>query len=804
MALKKHAPVPKSLLRTTCDPEQFDFESTEELPEYSEFVGQERALTAAHFGIGILHDGFNIFALGPTGVGKRSVIRTLLEQESQKRSSPKDICYIHNFEDHQKPLVLMLEPGQGNKLAEDMRQLVEILRSSIPAILENETYQARIKEIQGEMQRLQEEAFSELEREAESNEVVILRTPQGFMLAATKDGEIISEDDFAKLPKEERERREKVMKTVHDHLTVFLEKIPNWNKEQRKKIKEAFQYFTMLQVGSAISDVKKKYHAHSHIAKYLAQVQKAILDNPTDFRKRQEGMSGMFSSDADEAVFNRYSVNVLVDNNNLQGAPVIYEDNPTFTNLVGRIDHRSQFGALMTDFTLIRAGALHKANGGFLLLDAVKLLSQPFAWEALKRVLRAKEVKVENIQQLLGFMGTVSIEPEPMPLDVKVVLLGNRQIYYLLCTLDHDFTELFKVGADFDDDMELNEQNSALFAHLLKNISKKDNLKSLSRASVASTIEFASRLAGDAKKISIHIRKLSDLLREADHYAGLKNKKRIEEDDIQQAIHQQIYRASRIRDKQFELIEKDILMIECEGSKVGQLNGLSYMEVGGFAFGRPNRITARISVGKGDVIDIEREVKLGGPIHSKGVMILSGYLLGHYAKDEALALSASIVFEQSYGPVEGDSASVAETVALLSAIGDIPLRQGIAITGSMNQYGQVQPIGGVNEKIEGFFDICHKKGLKKNGVLIPKANIQNLMLRKDVIEAVSKGQFCIYTMESVDDALEILTDMRAGARDRAGKFPKGTINEKIEATLSLYAKKAKRRTIRRSDGRKTK
>lgn len=783
-------PLPPKLLRLSCDPNQFAFATTDDLPDLQGFVGQNRALTATHFGIDINRDGYNIFALGPAGVGKRSIIVALLEQEAAKKHPPKDICYVHNFKDARYPQVMLLEPGLGRSLEEDMQKLIDILRVAIPAIFESEAYGARIKEIQEETRRKQESAFTALEKVAEQQEIAIIRTPDGFVLAATKKGEVINTEDFEALPKEERSKKEAQMQELHEKLAIFFEQIPAWQKDQREKIKQAIQYFMLLQVGSVISDVRKKYDNHKEIVAYFKDVQQAILDNPIDFRRVKEGLSGLMGG-VDETVFNRYRVNVLVDNKDLQGAPIIYEDMPTLANLVGRIDHISHFGALTTDFTLIRAGALQRANGGYLLLDALKLLSQPFAWEGLKRMLRAKEVRIENFYQLLGYASTITIEPHPVALDVKVVLFGDRYIYYLLCALDQEFQELFKVAADFDEDIDITPNNSLQFAQLLKNLAKRHKLKPLTKEAVAAVHDFGTRLSGDSKKVSTHVRKLTDLLREADYYAMRLNEPTISESSVEKAISQQIFRASRVREQQYEHFARGILMVDLSGQKVGQINGLSFLELGGFAFGQPVRITASVGLGNGKIIDIEREIKLGGPIHSKGVLILTGYIHEHYAKDEVISLAASLVFEQSYGGVEGDSATVAEACALLSAIGGIPLKQSLAITGSMNQHGRVQPVGGVNEKIEGFFDICRGQGLTgEQGVIIPFANIDHLMLRKDVVEACEQGQFLIYAVKTIDDALGLLTGMEAGSRDRHGKFPPSSVNTQIEIALRAFAKKA--------------
>jgi lon-related putative ATP-dependent protease len=485
-------------------------------------------------------------------------------------------------------------------------------------------------------------------------------------------------------------------------------------------------------------------------------------------------------------------VNLLVDHGANGGAPVVEEDHPMLQNLIGRVEYKSQFGSLVTDFTLIKPGALHMANGGYLLLDARRILMQPFAWEELKRVLRANEVQIRSVAEMVGMVSTVTLQPEPIPLNVKIVLSGDRQLYYLLAELDPDFREMFKVAADFDDEMDRGGDAEISYARLIASITRREKIRPLDRAAVARVIEHAARLAGDADKVTARIEVVADLLREADHLAGEAGSDTVSVGDIQQTIDLQIRRASRVRERIYEEIRRGTILIDTTGARIGQVNGLSVLQLGGFAFGQPSRISARIRLGKGEVVDIEREVELGGPIHSKGVMILAGFLGGRFGQDRPLALSASLVFEQSYGGVEGDSASMAELCTILSALAAAPIRQGIAITGSVNQNGEAQAIGGVNEKIEGFFDVCSTAGLSGDqGVVIPASNVKHLMLRQDVVEAAAAGRFRIHAVTTVDEAMAVLTGIEAGARDAAGKYPPGTLNQRVEAELTALADRAK-------------
>lgn len=779
-------PLSPKFLRKTCDIRELSFASTDELAPQDEFVGQARAISALTLGITMKSDGFNIYALGPSGVGKRSIIRDLLKKQAKNRPTPPDVCYVHNFKEPRKPALLLLNPGLGKKLEADMQKLIEILKVSIPNIFEEKEFALRIKEIQEESQKLQEDALAKLEDLAKQNDIAIMQTPQGFVLAPIKDGKIIPQEEFDALPKEEKEVREARIKEIREHLSEYLELIPVINKDLNKKVKEVFEHFALIQVGGLIDEIVKKYQDQSQMVTYLNRIKQAILDNPNQFRKKADNRQP--EAEALDRLLNRYLVNVLVDNSRQSGAPIIYEDNPNFANLVGKIDHLSQYGALVTDFTLLRAGALHKAAGGYLLLDAHKLLTEPLAWEGLKRALRSKEVRIESIQQLLGYITTLTLEPEPLPLDVKIIILGSRHIYYLLCEHDSEFRELFKVAADFDETIDRTAENILLFSKLLKSLVDNFELLPLKNDAVALLIEHSSRMAEDGEKLSTHVRLLADLIQEANHYAVAGDKTMIESSDIQKAIDEQKYRASRSSEHYHEQIERGILMVDTDGEKIGQVNALSYLSLGVFAFGVPTRITATISEGKGDVIDIEREVRMGGPIHSKGVLILSGYLRNTLAQKSPLSLTASLVFEQNYGGVDGDSASAAEACLLIATIAGIPIKQSLAMTGSINQHGHIQAVGGINEKIEGFFDVCQKRGLTgEQGVIIPQANVAHLMLKKEIVDAAKKKKFHIYAIEHVDEALELLTGQKAG---HGVRFAKNSIYEK--AAKRLKALKSRR------------
>lgn len=781
-------------LRSVCDPAQFEFETTEELEDLAQIIGQERAIGAVQFGIGIRRDGYNVYALGPSGTGKRTTVTQFLERKAAEESVPSDWCYVNNFEDTPRPTTLELPPGRGVELRDDMEQLVEELRAAIPAAFESEDYQTRKQELQEEYQEKQEEALNAIQERAKEREIALIRTPVGLAFAPVEEGEVVSPDEFQQLPDEKREKVKEDIAQLQEELQEAMRQARQWEREARGKVKELNRQVAMLAVGHRIDELQEKYADLQPVVDYLEAVKNDVVENVEDFRRtgdeEAEAMLGLPMQQMQEATFRRYQVNVLVDHSESEGAPVVYEEHPTYNNLIGRIEHISQMGALVTDFDLIKPGALHRANGGYLLIDARELLMQPYAWDGLKRVLRSQQVRIESLSQALSLVSTVSLEPEPIPLDVKVVLIGERLLYYLLNQYDPDFSELFKVEADFDDQMPRTPENDELYARLVATIGRREELHPFDRAAVARVIERSSRLVGDTKKLSTHLLSVAELLEEADYWAGQEERGVVTVQDVDRAIGEQIRRADRLRERTQEHIQRGMILIDTDGERRGQVNGLSVIALGNYAFGRPSRITARTRLGKGNVIDIEREVDLGGPIHSKGVLILSSYLGARYAADHPLSLSASLVFEQSYAGVEGDSASLGELCALLSDLAGAPIKQSLAVTGSVNQHGEVQPIGGVNEKIEGFFDACRAKGLTGDqGVLIPTANVEHLMLRHEVIEAVEEGDFHVYAVGTVDEAISLLTGESAGERSQDGEFPIGSVNQRIEARLIELAER---------------
>ncbi len=779
-------PLPPSDLFHPCDPDQFDFETTAELDELTEIIGQKRALEAVHFGVGMRREGYNLYVMGPSGMGKHTLIERYLGEKAASQPPPPDWIYVNNFEQAHKPRALRLQPGQGHRLREDMEHFIEELAGSIPAAFEGDEYRTQIQGIEDELKERQEQAFNELSEEAAEHDIKLFRTPSGFAFAPMRKGEVVGPDEFAKWSKKAQQHTEEIVSNLQEKLQRVIQQIPIWRREVRDRIKELNREVTMSVVGHLIDELKLRYTDLPDVAAYLDAVRQDVVNNVKDFIKGEEsdGLPGQ-QQEPDPRALHRYKINVVVDNSKTKGAPVTYLDNPSYLNLVGRAEHLAQYGTLVTDFTLLKPGALHEASGGFLILDAHKLLTQVYAWEGLKRALYANEIRIESLEKMLSLVSTVSLEPEPIPLDVKVVILGDRFIYYLLHAYDPDFAELFKVAADFESHIERSRESQALYARLIATLAHKEQMRPFDRSAIARVIEHGARLVEDSEKLTTHMRSIADTLREADYWAGEAGRDIVTAEDIQTAIDHYVYRSSRVREQIQEAIQRNTIYIDTEGARVGQINGLSVLSMGQYAFGQPSRITATVHIGEGHVVDIEREVEMGGPIHSKGVLILSSFLASRYAQDHPLSLSASLVFEQSYGGVDGDSASLAELCALMSALSGVPIKQSFAMTGSVNQHGEVQPIGGVNEKIEGFFDVCRARGLDgEQGVLIPSSNVKHLMLRSDIVEAAEQGRFHIYPVESVDQAIALLTGHAAGEGDKNGNYPDDSINGLVQNRLT--------------------
>lgn len=776
-----------SQLYKPCNIDELTFDSTEELATIDITVGQQRAMEAIKFGIRIHKNGYNIFAMAPAGTGKLTAVRQLVEHEASRQAIPSDWCYVNNFRHPANPTAIQLMSGQGKYFRQDMEELIDELSVAIPAAFDGDEYRSRAGEIESQSRQREVNELSQLHDKAAAAHVILIETPSGYVFSpADENNEIISSEQFNKIDKDRQHEIQNTILDLQKDLEKLLKYFPVWRKETKRMLQALNREVAELAVNHSIDELIEKYAKQEAILGYLNDVQKDIIDHVRDFIPHSEKVLPFMELPQEPNPFKRYQVNLMVDFSNVKSAPVIFEDHPNYSNLLGRIDHQAYMGSLVTDFTMIKSGALHKANGGYLILDARKLLFQPYSWEMLKRTLQAREIRIESLERALSLISASSLEPEPIPLDLKVILVGEPLIYYLLSTYDPEFHNLFKVAADFDDSVS-REKNSHDYACLLATIARNEKLRPLSKNAVARVIEHSARTAGDADKLFTHLRSIKDLLTESDYWAEDNGHIHITNSDVQQAIDYKIRRLDKIREKLYENIERGTHLIDIEGKVIGQINALSVLQLGEFSFGQPSRITATTRLGSGKVVDIEREIALGGAIHSKGVLILSSFIAARYSRKTPFSIAASVVFEQSYGHIEGDSASLAELCAILSSLAQIPLRQDLAMTGSVNQLGYVQPIGGVNEKIEGFFDICAKKGLTgTQGVIIPATNIKHLMLRWDVVHTAQSGQFHIYAVTTVDEALELLTGLEAGIANEQGIYPPESFNAQVEAQLLQF------------------
>jgi len=777
-----------ALFRAT-DAQALGFRSTAELPDVDSAMGQDRAIAAIEFGVGIQREGYNLYVAGPTGIGKRTLIDQLLARHAGERGEASDWCYVNNFDDPSRPRALALPPGKGVQLKRDMEKLIERMLVTVPNVFRGDEYRRRISDIQEEYQEREGKLFGELNEEARGKGMVVIRTPGGYTIGPVREGKLMTPAQFNDMSKEEQDLAKTVIEELNRKLKTIIENIHDWQEESVERVKAIDNEFIHDIIDPMMAALKSRYQMYPRVLDFLGAAHQDMAENIWDFmpNEQQEGNTPLRKKIfAMEHL--RYHVNVLVDHDGKTGVPVLYEDNPTLQNVIGRIEHIAQMGTLVTNFSLIKPGALHRANGGYLVLDARKVLMNSFVWDALKRAVRSREVRIESIERILSLVSTTSLEPEPIPLDVKIVLVGDRYVYHLLKEYDPEFSLYFKVNADFSDSMDRSPEAVALYARVIATLARREKARALSAGGVARVIDQCARDAEDSRKLSLHLGDLVDLILQADFWAAREDIALIEARHVEQAIAQRRFRNNRYQELLAEQIHKGVMLLATEGTQVGQINGLSVIQLGDYSFGRPSRITATARLGSGKLIDIERETELGGPLHSKGVMILSSFLAHRYARSQPLALSASIVFEQSYGRVDGDSASMAELVALLSAIAAIPIRQDLAMTGSVNQLGEMQAIGGVNEKIEGFFDVCAARGLSgTQGVVIPASNVQHLMLKPEVVDACRAGRFHVHAASAVDDVIALLTGVTAGAMQEDGSFEAGSVNERVRARLHELA-----------------
>jgi lon-related putative ATP-dependent protease len=786
--------LPPESLRKVCDAKFIRCKTTEELMPTREIIGQERAVRALKFGLGIKDHGFNIYVAGYPGTGRKTAVKNFVEEIAEGKPVPPDWCYVNNFSNQYEPKAVQLPAGKGKEFRDDVKSLIENSRTALPKAFESEDYASRREATIRILEKQRKELIDKLNAKAQQEGFVIQSTPIGLLLIPVINGKPLSQEELIGLPQQTKdkiqEKREKLESELRNTMRQFL--------DMERKIGEALKKLNrevaLYAIGHLVESIGEKYAGNSEITDYLNDVRNDILDNLAQFIKQGEPEQRMpFPVPwMRESRFRKYEVNVIVDNSDCKGAPVVVETNPNYQNLVGRTEKEAQFGALITDFTMIRGGSLHKANNGFLIIPIEELLRNPFSYEGLKRALGDEKIVIEEPQERYGFISTKGLKPAPIPLTVKVILIGNPYLYQQLFILDSDFKELFKVKAEFDTIMARTEENVKKYSAFVCMLCEKEKLKHLDATALAQLVEYSQRIAEDQQKLSIRFAEVADIVREANFYATQENSNLVTGNHVEKAIEEKIYRSKLIQEKIQEMIQRGIILIDTDVEKVGQVNGLSVMGLGDFAFGNPSRVTASIGLGREGVIDIEREAKMGGPIHTKGVLILSGYLNEKYAQDKPLSLSARLVFEQSYGGVEGDSASSTELYAILSALSGLPIKQSIAVTGSVNQKGEVQAIGGVNEKIEGFFEVCKAKGFTgQQGVLIPGSNIQNLMLKEEVVNAVKAGKFHIYSASNIDEGMEVLTGIKAGERLQNGTFKDGTVNYRVNKQLKDMAEKLK-------------
>ena len=804
-------PLGPEQLYTRCDFPTTAFDTTDALEDLPGMLGQARAAEAVDFGLAIRAEGFNLFVMGPVGTGKRTLVMEMVHKAAAANPAPADWVYVNNFAQPHKPKAISLPTGRGKALKADMQRLIEDLLAAIPAIFESDEYRNRLEEIEQVFSEREADAFKAFGEEAEREGIALLRTPSGFGLAPQRNGEVLGPDEFEQLPEEEKARIRMVIEGLHERLHKLIRQAPQWLREKRDRIRDLNREFSRLAVEHQIGELREKYRDLPEVLEYLHAVEQDLIETADEFRKPQEAMPQVLGLPVSVAPsFRRYQVNLLVDHSASKGAPVVAPDHPSHAALMGRVEHMEHLGALVPDFTLIKPGALHQATGGYLVLDAHRLLMQPYAWEGLKRALRSRRIRTDSLAQMLSLASTIALEPEPIPLEVKVVLVGERLLYYLLCEYDLDFKELFKVVADFEDDLPRAGETPLLYARLIATLARKEGLLPFDRSACARLVEQAAREAGDAERLSTHMQGLLDLMREADFLTRQAGQRAVTQAQVQAVIEARDRRTGRLRARFQDAILRGTVHIETSGMMTGQVNGLSVIDLGDSRFAHPTRITANVRLGDGEVVDIQREVDLGGAIHSKGVLILSSFLATRYASNLPLSLGATLTFEQTYGEVEGDSASMAELCALLSALAGLPIRQSLAVTGSVDQHGRMQAIGGVNEKIEGFFDICQARGLTgEQGVIIPQSNVKHLMLRGDVVEACAAGRFHVWPVTGVDEAIELLTGTPAGVPDEHGVVPEGTVNYRVAARLiefstlrQAYASRSEEKPRRRHGARK--
>jgi lon-related putative ATP-dependent protease len=791
--------LPPEDYRASYKPEQVECSTTDTLKPTDEIIGQERAQKALRFGLEIPEKGFNIFVAGMPGTGRRTAVRKFLDELARTKQKADDWIYVNNFANPYEPLAIRLPPGMSSQIKTDIASFIGEVRRALPRAFESEDYAAKRKEALGKLDTERETIIGEVNKSAAKQGFTIQMGPTGLMIIPVINDKPLTQEEFEALPKETQAEILQKREALDADLRIGFRHIRELDAKGMEVVTKLNSEIALYAIGHLLDGLKEKYGNIPEVITYIDNVEKDILDNlgtflgPAQSQQQQEQVPPQFQQWlAKDLAFRKYEISVVVDNSNLEGAPVVFEETPSYQNLLGKAEKEVQFGVVTTDFMMIRPGSVHKANGGFLVIPVLDLFRYPLAWEGLKSALKTEKVNIEEPGEQAGFITTRGLKPQPIPLSVKVILIGTPDINQILNQKDPDYPDLFKVRADFDTVMDRNEENTKNYAAFICTLCKRFNLHHLDNTAVAKIVEYGSRLADDKTKLSTRFSGVADLIREANFYAVQEKATYITVKHIEKAVEEKIYRSNLIQQKIQEFIEKGVYLIDTEGMQVGQINGLSVMELGDIAFGRPSRVTASVAVGRDGIVDIERQAQLGGPTHTKGVLILGGYLANKYAQDKPLSLSAKLVFEQSYGGVDGDSASSTELYAILSALSGLPLKQSIAVTGSVNQRGEVQAIGGVNEKLEGFFEVCKAKGLTgQQGAMIPASNVQNLMLKEELLEAAKAGKFSIYPARTIDEGIEFLTGIPAGERQADGSYKKGTVNYLVNKRLKDMAEMAK-------------
>jgi lon-related putative ATP-dependent protease len=786
--------IPAEKAYKVCEMDDINCDSSLELNALETIVGQDRAIRAMQFGLGIKKKGFNIYVSGMPGTGRTTAVRKYLEEVAVKKPVPTDWCYVNNFQNPYQPNALSLPAGRASELQKGMENLTKVIIQEVRNVFESEEYAKQKEETLNNFQQRKQEILEAVNQLAVQEGFTLQPTPMGVVTVPTRNGKPMSEEDFLKLSQPEKEVLLQKQQKVQNALETSIRSVKTLERDAREAVEKLDREVALYSLRNWTEDMKGKFQDLPDVLEYINAVQMDLLEQVGLFKTdgQEEASALPFAAPPKSLQLKKYAVNILVDNSKLNGAPVIVETNPTHNNLFGRIEQEARLGALVTDFTLVRGGSLHRANGGYLVLPVEDVIRSPFAWEDLVHALENARISIEDTGEKFGF-STKSLKPEPIPLDVKVILIGQPNVFQLLLSYEPHFSELFKVKAEFDTSMTRTPEHAREYAAFATMLCSTEGLLHMDRSAIARLVEHGSRLADDQQKLSTHFGEISDVIREASYYAGVDGAALITAKHIRAAIEERYYRSNLIQERLREMIARGMIKIEVQGKKVGQINGLSVLGLGDISFGQPNRITVSLSLGREGVVNIEREAKLSGPIHTKGVLILSGFLASRFAQDKPLNLSARLVFEQSYSGIEGDSASSTELYALLSALSGVPLNQAIAVTGSVNQNGEVQAIGGINEKIEGYFEVCTSLGLTgEQGVVMPESNVSNLMLKESVVDAIRKGKFHLWPVRTIDEGIEVLTGVKAGERLPDGKFEPDSVNAGVDARLRQIAEALQR------------